>query len=261
MTPSILDDVMFCADAVPAIVSTRARMTPIEREIMEVSLLFFTGAGAPPPARAFADTSPRIYTSSAPCGRRRFFTGAGAPPPARPIADASPRIHLSSARRGRRRFWSLALLFAWTRTSQAVQVDSVHLVDDLGKRAHRRFKTRFRNESGRVQIRVIDRMIDDVKAGGIREDDSQFAAGPRLGPGVDRDAERLEALCDNRLELIAAADEPAACADGIRSDETVPDQVRLNLRGVLAIDDERCLREHRLQVVVNPAQTRVLTRG
>src|SRR3989441_3976028 len=149
MTPSILDDVMFCADAVPAIVSTRARMTPIEREIMEGSLPFspalgphpqrelsltprlgftrprlrvaagafslalgphpqrelsltprlgFTrprlraAAGAfslalanPPPARAFADTSPRIYTSSARCGRRRLFPGPGAPQ--RPIAD------------------------------------------------------------------------------------------------------------------------------------------------------------------------------
>src|SRR2546422_858788 len=259
MTPSILDDVMFCADAVPAIVSTRARMMPIEREIMEVSLLFSLALG-PHPQRDLSLT-PRLGFT-----RPRLGVAAGAfslalGPPQRPIADASPRIHLSSARRGRRRFWSLALLFAWTRTSQAVQVDSVHLVDDLGKRAHRRFKTRFRNESGRVQIRVIDRLIDDVKAGSIREDDSQFAAGPRLGPGVDRDAEHLEALCDNRLELIAAADEPAACADGIRSDETVPDQVRLNLRGVLAIDDECCLREHRLQVVVNPAQTRVLTRG
>src|SRR5213594_1044553 len=107
MTPSILDDVMFCADAVPAIVSTRARMTPIEREIMEVSLLFslalgphpqrdlsltprlgFTrprlgvAAGAfslalGPPQRPIADASPQIYTSSARCGRRRFFTGAG----------------------------------------------------------------------------------------------------------------------------------------------------------------------------------------
>src|SRR2546428_23953 len=261
MTPSMLDDVMFCADAVPAIVSTRARMMPIEREIMEVSF-FFSLALGPHPQRQLSLT-PRLGFTRPRLGvaAGAFSLALGNPPPARAFADTSPRISMSSARCGRRRFWSLALLFAWTRTSQAVQVDFVHLVDDLGKRAHRRFKTRFRNESGRVQIRVIDRMIDDVKAGSIREDDSQFAAGPRLGPGVDRDAERLEALCDNRLELIAAADEPAACADGIRSDETVPDQVRLNLRGVLAIDDERCLREHRLQVVVNPAQTRVLTRG
>src|SRR2546427_5935772 len=34
---------------------------------------FFTGGGAPPPPRPFADTSPRIFRSSATCGRRRFF--------------------------------------------------------------------------------------------------------------------------------------------------------------------------------------------
>src|SRR5207247_6520517 len=39
-----------------------------------------------------------------------FFTGAGAPPPARADADASPRISLSSARHGRRR-----LLLHWRR--------------------------------------------------------------------------------------------------------------------------------------------------
>src|SRR2546425_1904142 len=35
-----------------------------------------------------------------------FSTGAGAPPPARAVADASPRICLSSARHGRRRSFS-----------------------------------------------------------------------------------------------------------------------------------------------------------
>ena len=65
---------------------------------------FFTGAGAPPPARTDADASPRISMSSARHGRRRFCTGAGAPPPARTDADASPRISMSSARHGRRRF-------------------------------------------------------------------------------------------------------------------------------------------------------------
>src|ERR1700694_676639 len=67
---------------------------------------FSTGAGAPPPARPDADTSPRIRMSSARDGRRRSFTGAGAPPPARPDADPSPRIRMSSARDGRRRFFT-----------------------------------------------------------------------------------------------------------------------------------------------------------
>src|SRR3989441_2105111 len=71
--------------------------------------LFLTGAGAPPPARAFADTSPRISMSAARCGRRRFFTGGGAPPPPRAIADASPRIRMSSARPGRRRLFTPGL--------------------------------------------------------------------------------------------------------------------------------------------------------
>src|SRR5262245_45575601 len=34
--------------------------------------LFSTGAGAPPPARPFADTSPRTSRSSAWCSRKRF---------------------------------------------------------------------------------------------------------------------------------------------------------------------------------------------
>src|SRR2546428_6464118 len=33
---------------------------------------FFTGGGAPPPPRADADTSPRICSSAARCGRRRL---------------------------------------------------------------------------------------------------------------------------------------------------------------------------------------------
>src|SRR3989475_8412170 len=53
---------------------------------------FCTGAGAPPPARTYADASPRIRMSSARHGRGRFCTGAGAPPPARTDADTSPQI-------------------------------------------------------------------------------------------------------------------------------------------------------------------------
>src|SRR5438128_2159779 len=170
MTPSILDDVMFCADAVPAIVSTRARMTPIEREIMEVSLLFSLALG-PHPQRDLSLT-PRLGFTGPRLGvAAGAFSLALGPPPARAFPDTSPRIYTSSARCGRRRFWSLALLFAWTRTSQAVQVDFVYLVDDLGERAYRRFESGFRHESGRIQIRVIDRVVDDVKAGSIREDD------------------------------------------------------------------------------------------
>jgi hypothetical protein len=52
--------------------------------------------------------------------RQLFSTGAGAPPPARPFADASPRLRIASPRHGRRRFcpdllnrpalcWSLAI--------------------------------------------------------------------------------------------------------------------------------------------------------
>src|SRR2546428_5037362 len=177
MTPSILDDVMFCADAVPAIVSTRARMMPIEREIMEVSLPFSPALG-PHPQRELSltprlgFTRPRLRVAAGAFSlalgphpqrelsltprlgftRPRLRVAAGAfslalGPPQRPIADASPRIHLSSARRGRRRVWSLALLFAWTRTSQAVPVHSVHLLADLGKRPHRRLQARFRHQA------------------------------------------------------------------------------------------------------------------
>src|SRR2546427_4191266 len=43
---------------------------------------FFTGGGAPPPPRPFAYTSsPRIFRSSATCGRRRFFHLRRGPPP------------------------------------------------------------------------------------------------------------------------------------------------------------------------------------
>jgi MFS family permease len=55
----------------------------------------FNGAGAPPPARADADTSPRISMSSARRGRRRFsfFTGAGAvQPPARTDTASTGRF-------------------------------------------------------------------------------------------------------------------------------------------------------------------------
>src|SRR5882672_5327045 len=52
----------------------------------------FTGAGAPPPARAIDDTSPRICSSSARCGRRRcvFYWLWG------PSPSASYRLHLAS---------------------------------------------------------------------------------------------------------------------------------------------------------------------
>src|SRR6267143_341401 len=93
----------------------------------------FTGAGAPPPARAIADTSPRICSSSARCGRRRYvfhwrwgihprrelsvtprlgfarprlgvaagatsFTGAGAPPQRE--LSLTPRLGFSRLRLG-----------------------------------------------------------------------------------------------------------------------------------------------------------------
>jgi uncharacterized membrane protein YgcG len=51
--------------------------------ILLAPFAFYTGAGAPPPARAYADASPRISGSSARHGRRRlsfsFFSGPGGP--------------------------------------------------------------------------------------------------------------------------------------------------------------------------------------
>jgi peptidoglycan/xylan/chitin deacetylase (PgdA/CDA1 family) len=49
------------------------KVTPeqFDRHLTAIRQLFFTGAGAPPPARTDADTSPRIPMSAARCGRRR----------------------------------------------------------------------------------------------------------------------------------------------------------------------------------------------
>src|SRR2546425_4177006 len=57
-------------------------------------LLFFTGAGAPPPARTDADTSPRISTSAARCGRRRCLlaTAALAFVASQVLSTQSPRL-------------------------------------------------------------------------------------------------------------------------------------------------------------------------
>ena len=49
-----------------------------EYEQVEWHLMFFTGAGAPPPARAYADASPRLCSASARHGRRRPFNQNGA---------------------------------------------------------------------------------------------------------------------------------------------------------------------------------------
>src|SRR2546428_11355939 len=89
MTPSILDDVMFCADTVPAIVSTRARMTPIEREIMEVSLLFSLALG-PHPQRDLSLTPRLGFTGP------RLGVAAGAFSLALGPPNASFRLHLAS---------------------------------------------------------------------------------------------------------------------------------------------------------------------
>ena len=62
--------------APPALSSTGAEARPAR--------LSCTGAGAPPPARADADTEPRIPMSSARCGRRRS-------PPAPPALASSTR--------------------------------------------------------------------------------------------------------------------------------------------------------------------------
>src|SRR5438876_11132172 len=55
------------ADPVRALAPTLNR-----NDRLEAVIFFSTGAGAPPPARTDADTSPRIPMSSARCGRRRF---------------------------------------------------------------------------------------------------------------------------------------------------------------------------------------------
>src|SRR5215467_7417559 len=76
---------------------------------------FFTGAGAPPPARTYAERLARRWPQALfhwrwgpppartyaerPARRWRFFTGAGAPPPARTYAE-----RLARARR--RRFFT-----------------------------------------------------------------------------------------------------------------------------------------------------------
>src|SRR2546422_7145958 len=58
------------------------------------ALTFFTGAGAPPPARTDADTSPRISTSGARCGRRRCLlaTAALAFVASQVLSTQSPRL-------------------------------------------------------------------------------------------------------------------------------------------------------------------------
>ena len=47
---------------------------------------------------------------------------------------------------------------------------------------------------------------------------AEFAAGPNLRPRVQRDAVLLERLRNDRLQLIAAPDEPAARTDRVRRD-------------------------------------------
>src|SRR2546428_2573847 len=52
---------------------------------------------------ALYKVTPELFDAHLEAIRHLFFTGAGAPPPARPDADTSPRISMSSARCGRRR--------------------------------------------------------------------------------------------------------------------------------------------------------------
>src|SRR5882672_5966475 len=61
-------------------------------------LLFFTGAGAPPPARPYADPSPRISTSSARGGRRRFSLAPGPHPQPATARSRSRRWLATTAR-------------------------------------------------------------------------------------------------------------------------------------------------------------------
>src|SRR3989442_695749 len=60
-------------------------------------------SGFPGRDAALYKVTPELFDAHLEAIRHLFFTGAGAPPPARPDADASPRISMSSARCGRRR--------------------------------------------------------------------------------------------------------------------------------------------------------------
>src|SRR5947209_19271769 len=166
----MLDELMFCAAAGFTHASRAARSTAA------------TGQSAMP----VTTRSPRLIATS---------------PFRRPKRGPYP---LFSAKKGYGPFFATsAALIAHPRRAQSVQVDFVDLVDDLGERPHGRFEAGFRHDGGGVQIRVIERVIDDVEARRIGEDHAELAARPRLRPRVDRNAERLEAVGDDRLELIA----------------------------------------------------------
>src|SRR3989475_6345799 len=89
----------------------RWRLCLAARAAWPQALTFFTGAGAPPPARTDADTSPRIPSSSARratptrlprwgprCGRRRFSLALG-PHPQRELT-LTPRLGFPRPRLG-----------------------------------------------------------------------------------------------------------------------------------------------------------------
>jgi methylated-DNA-[protein]-cysteine S-methyltransferase len=86
-------------------------------------------APCPRPRAAIGDRTMSI--------RHLFFTGAGAPPPARSDADASPRICSSSARHGRRRWRADDFTARVLAVVRRIPVGQVATYGDVAARAGR----------------------------------------------------------------------------------------------------------------------------
>src|SRR5256885_1578359 len=217
--PSMLDELMFCA-AAPEEPTSSAAMKTMKTTVARTkrsTILFST---------FFAwGIHPHALTPS-----RHFPSARGAPPPL-----AWPQALRSDVSRTERRSLGTSgePLFPFVLTAasspQVLDVDVVHLVDDLRERADGRLQARFGHDDGGVEIGVIEGVIDDVEARRVGIDDAELAAGTRLRPRINRDAERLEAVGDDCLQPIAAADEPPPRADRVRRHEAVADEVCLRL--------------------------------
>jgi len=129
------------------------------------------------------------------------------------------------------------------RAEQCAHFYFVHIVDDLREHMRRLLEAGGRNRVQRVHVSVINDLIDDVKARRIGEHLPELAAGSRLWPREERHAVVLEVLHHDRLQLLAAADEPAARAHLIRSVERVADEERRHLRRMLTVDEQRRFRD------------------
>src|SRR5262245_11855447 len=108
-------------------------------------------------------------------------------------------------------------------SEQRIEIDFVHVVDDLRKDMRRLLEPRRGHSTQRIHVRVVHGVVDDVEAWRILEEDAELAARSRLGARVQGHSVVFEVLHHDRLQLIAATDEPAPGADLIGRVQRVAD--------------------------------------